>query len=108
MHTKDTAEVAQRGIEVEKRCLVGEDAAGRRGMVRYVGQIDEIEKPEGALWVGVELDEPAGKNDGSVKGGRYFACEAKFGVFVRPERVKIGDFPRLDDELGQDSDMEEL
>lgn len=30
-----------------------------------------------------------GKNDGSVDGERYFWCEAKFGLFVRPEKLHI-------------------
>lgn len=110
-HEKDAREVAEKSIESGKRCVVGEEEAGRRGTVRFVGEIKEIEKPPGAMWVGVELDEPAGKNDGSVKGGRYFACKQNFGVFVRPERVKVGDYARLDDDLdleGDGSDMEEL
>ncbi|KAK3675058.1 hypothetical protein LTR78_004992 [Recurvomyces mirabilis] len=39
-------------------------------------------------WIGVELDEPSGKNDGSVKGERYFDCEANHGMFLRPSGVK--------------------
>jgi tubulin-folding cofactor B len=38
-----------------------------------------------------------GKNDGSVKGTRYFECPQNFGMFVRPENVTIGDFPPHDE-----------
>ena len=33
--------------------------------------------------VGVELDGPGGKNDGSVKGTQYFSCKDKHGVILR-------------------------
>jgi tubulin-folding cofactor B len=79
------------------------DTDARRGTVSYIGMVPEI--PGIGVWVGVTLDEPTGKNDGSVKGKRYFECTKNCGAFVRPERCEAGDFPALD--LG-DEDMEEL
>lgn len=93
-----------RGIEVGRRCRVGGDDT-RRGVVMYVGDVKDI--PNGAgVWVGVHLDEPMGKNDGSIHGTRYWGepSEMKHGVLVRPEKVDIGDYPPMDD-LG---DLEEI
>ncbi|XP_072263330.1 kinesin-like protein KIF13B [Pyxicephalus adspersus] len=56
----------------------------KTGIVRYVGSVDF----QGGIWVGVELDLPAGKNDGSVGGKQYFKCNPGYGVLVRPDRVK--------------------
>ena len=97
-------EIKERGIEVGKRCRVGSDDT-RRGTIKYVGEVKEIPGGLGS-WVGVHLDEPVGKNDGSIAGSRYWGepSELKHGVFVRPERVEAGDFPALDDL----EDMEEI
>lgn len=97
-------EIERRGIQVGKRCRVGGEDT-RRGVVRYVGEVKEIPNSLGA-WVGVQLDEPVGKNDGSIGGTRYWGEESqlKHGVFVRPERVEVGDWPVLNDL----EDMEEI
>lgn len=42
------------------------------GWIRFLGTTKFAEGD----WVGVELEEPRGKNDGSVKDQRYFTCEA--------------------------------
>uniref|UniRef100_A0A3P8TXR1 Dynactin subunit 1 n=1 Tax=Amphiprion percula TaxID=161767 RepID=A0A3P8TXR1_AMPPE len=40
-------------------------------------------------WVGVILDEPKGKNDGTVQGKRYFTCEENHGIFVRQSQIQV-------------------
>lgn len=103
LHAIDV-EIKNRGIEVGKRCRVGGEDA-KRGEIMYVGEVEEI--PGGAgKWIGVKLDEPVGRNDGSLGKKRYWGKDgdAKFGVFVRPERIEVGDFPVVDDL----EDMEEI
>ena len=49
----------------------------------------------------MKLDEPYGTSNGIVKGVKYFQANDKYGSFVRPDALEIGDFPvlDLDDEL---------
>uniref|UniRef100_A0A8C3AJG6 Kinesin family member 13B n=1 Tax=Cyclopterus lumpus TaxID=8103 RepID=A0A8C3AJG6_CYCLU len=61
--------------------------SNKAGTVRYVGMTQFAE----GLWVGVELDTPVGKNDGSVGGHRYFHCKPGYGVLVRPDRLSYRD-----------------
>ena len=98
------ASLKERNISVGQRCQIGEETA-RRGEVMFVGEVDEIPGLKGP-WIGVKLDEPAGRNDGSVSGKRYFEAGEKRGVFVRPERVSVGEYPVVEEEW--DEDMEEI
>lgn len=85
-------------VSVGQRCCVF--PGDKRGSVKFVGAVPDL--PSGS-WVGVEYDEPLGKNDGSVKGTRYFECPPNHGGFVRPDKVRVGDFPPLDDFSDLDS-----
>ncbi|XP_023809427.1 kinesin-like protein KIF13B isoform X1 [Oryzias latipes] len=61
--------------------------SNKAGAVRYIGTTHFAE----GVWVGVELNTPVGKNDGSVGGHRYFHCKAGYGVLVRPDRLSSRD-----------------
>ncbi|KAF4537306.1 Dynactin [Lasiodiplodia theobromae] len=56
---------------------------GRIGVIRFIGDTAFAE----GLWVGVEFDDPSGKNDGSVQGTRYFDSKPGHGMFLRPMGV---------------------
>lgn len=55
------------------------DVNGQLATVRYIG-LAEFAPGE---WVGVELDIPDGKNNGTVLGVKYFECADKYGKFYR-------------------------
>ncbi|CAL8285723.1 unnamed protein product [Lota lota] len=64
----------------ERVLVVGQ----RTGVVQFYGHTSFAP----GLWLGIELDKPSGKNDGSVGGLRYFSCPPKHGVFAPPSRVQ--------------------
>ena len=55
------------------------------GVCRFCGQTQF----NPGVWVGIELDEPIGKNDGSVSGVEYFTCMPKHGIFAKLENVEV-------------------
>lgn len=68
-----------------QRVLVVTGAATRQAEVMYVGKIPEIAP---GWWIGVQYDEAVGKNDGSIKGERYFDCPPDTGGILRPDRIE--------------------
>lgn len=95
-HMADLASAMKLG----ERCEV--NPGGKRGEIKFIGKIPAI----AAGWfVGVQYDEPVGKNDGSCKGTRYFDCPPKFGGFLRPDKISVGEFPE-EDFLESDDDVE--
>ena len=40
-----------------------------------------------------------------MKGKKYFECKPNFGVFVKPERVKVGDYPVEEINFDDDEEM---
>ncbi|XP_054612843.1 CAP-Gly domain-containing linker protein 1 isoform X2 [Dunckerocampus dactyliophorus] len=52
-------------------------------------------------WAGIALDEPIGKNDGSVAGVRYFQCEDGRGIFTRPSKLSRSPLPEKEANGGQ-------
>jgi dynactin 1 len=56
-----------------------------RGLVRFYGATSF----SSGKWVGIELGEPVGKNDGTVQGVKYFTCKPNHGMFIRPSQVTI-------------------
>uniref|UniRef100_A0A915BKQ4 CLIP1 zinc knuckle domain-containing protein n=1 Tax=Parascaris univalens TaxID=6257 RepID=A0A915BKQ4_PARUN len=71
---------AEYGFDIGDRVLV---PGGKIGTLKFLG---ETEFKEG-IWAGVELDQPFGKNDGSVQGKRYFTCKAPYGLFAMASKV---------------------
>ena len=74
------------GHTTESTFAVGDrvDVDGKgAGIVRFVGP----HHLEGTQRLGVELDGPDCKNDGTVKGHRYFSCRPGFGCLIKPNRA---------------------
>ncbi|TMS07027.1 tubulin-folding cofactor B [Larimichthys crocea] len=90
---EEEQKAAANAISVGNRCKVQVPGQpSKLGTVMYVGTTDF----KTGHWVGVKYDEPLGKHNGTVEGKQYFECENKYGGFVKPLSVIVGDFPEED------------
>ncbi|XP_035829126.1 CAP-Gly domain-containing linker protein 3 [Aplysia californica] len=72
------------GLATGDKILVG---GVKSGILRYCGPTEF----SSGVWAGVELDEPAGKNNGSVGGICYFSCPNNYGIFAPISKItKLG------------------
>ena len=82
-----TQSVAHLNSKVDNWLTVGVNVLVHNeiGVLRYIGPVDFAD----GTWFGVELRVPHGKNDGSVRGRRYFTCKPNHGLIVRPKSVSV-------------------
>ena len=73
-----------KGVCVGDRCEVNTEGCRGNGTVGYAGRVDGKEE----FYLGIDLDEASGRNDGLVQGRRYFQCAQGHGVFVPPDKVR--------------------
>lgn len=77
------AEVKQEELKVGSRVLVKDKSL--EGTVRFVGAT--LFAP--GKWIGIELDESKGKNNGLVQGKAYFHCPDNCGLMVRQNQLQV-------------------
>ncbi|XP_029294704.1 CAP-Gly domain-containing linker protein 1 isoform X5 [Cottoperca gobio] len=73
-------ESAGESFQVGERVWVN---GNKPGYIQFLGEAQFAP----GQWAGIVLDEPIGKNDGSVAGVRYFQCDALRGIFTRPSKL---------------------
>lgn len=74
----------------------------RLATIKYIGALQDTTQ---TTWIGVEYDEPVGKNDGSLEGKRYFESKMKYGGFVKPGRCEVGDWQQDDIDTDEELNM---
>ena len=95
-----TYEEEAKAIKIGNRCIVGDGT--RRGEVKYVGKCKELGH---GFFIGIALDEPLGDNNGTLKGVKYFEAENNYGIMVRPNYVKVGNYPPINEFNEKDDEI---
>ncbi|WAR23206.1 CLIP3-like protein [Mya arenaria] len=62
---------------------LGINIGDKSGTLRYCGPTEFAT----GIWAGIELDDEAGKNDGSIGGISYFNCSQKQGIFAPISKI---------------------
>ncbi len=71
-------------VKLDAHVIVSTNSVqNKRGHIRYIGATNF----GAGVWIGVELEQKFGKNDGRVKDKRYFTCPEDKGVFVRVDKL---------------------
>lgn len=79
-HVTSKAMLTTLGLKLGDRVVI---AGQKVGTLRFCGTTGFAS----GQWAGVELDEPEGKNNGSVGKVQYFKCASKYGIFAPLSRI---------------------
>ncbi|XP_075451543.1 CAP-Gly domain-containing linker protein 4 isoform X1 [Ascaphus truei] len=96
--TTSSSSSSECSVKLHKGSQVLLTSSNEMGVIRYIGPTDFAP----GLWLGLDLRNAKGKNDGSVGDRRYFHCKPNHGVLVRPSRVTYRGIngSKLVDEIG--------
>ncbi|XP_058143776.1 CAP-Gly domain-containing linker protein 4 [Dasypus novemcinctus] len=79
-HATSKAVLASLGLKLGDRVII---AGQKVGTLRFCGTTEFAS----GQWAGIELDEPEGKNNGSVGKIQYFKCASKYGIFAPLSKI---------------------
>ena len=70
-------------LKVGSRALVKDK--NLEGTVRFIGATSFAP----GKWIGIELDDAKGKNNGLIQGKTYFQCPDNHGLMVRQNQLQV-------------------
>ncbi|XP_055483210.1 CAP-Gly domain-containing linker protein 4 isoform X1 [Psammomys obesus] len=79
-HATSRAMLTSLGLKLGDRVVI---AGQKVGTLRFCGTTEFAN----GQWAGIELDEPEGKNNGSVGRVQYFKCAPKYGIFAPLSKI---------------------
>ncbi|XP_069881401.1 CAP-Gly domain-containing linker protein 4 [Dipodomys merriami] len=79
-HSTNKAMLTSLGLKLGDRVVI---AGQKIGTLRFCGTTEFAN----GQWAGIELDEPEGKNNGSVGKVQYFKCAPKYGIFAPLSKI---------------------